>query len=237
MFRAAASASGLSQSSCSMKITVFHTLKVCVCFLSTGTLCLFSENLPCQQGLNWDISVVPCDCSGVFDSLTGRAPTCCVPTLQSSSSVGSTRDCSRTFSRVLGESVDLWKHEENECAPSFLNQVHVVESYLVDHDVAVRAGSLKSSKPDAIMLISTPAPSPAPPVSAQGDLHINTITGETLVFQLCMCGSGLWSASLQKVCHTRVQPSPSSAVHCRSDHPKLFVRRIPEWQIVERIQE
>ena len=123
-----------------------------------------------------------------------------------------------TCTRLLGESFDLWKHEDNECAPSFLNQVHVVETYLVDQDVAVRAGSLKSSKPDAVMLISTPAPSPVPPVSAQGDLHINTITGETLVFQPCMCGSGLWSASLQKVCYTRVQPSPSSAVHCRSDH-------------------
>ena len=36
--------------------------------------------------------------------------------------------------------------------------LHVVETYLIDHNLAVRAGSLKSSNPDAIMLISDASP-------------------------------------------------------------------------------
>ena len=46
-----------------------------------------------------------------------------------------------TFMRthLLGETFDLWKQEENACAPSFLDEVHVEETYLGDHDVAVRA--------------------------------------------------------------------------------------------------
>ena len=40
---------------------------------------------------------------------------------------------------LLGETFDLWKQEENACALSFLDEVHVEETYLGDHDVAVRA--------------------------------------------------------------------------------------------------
>ena len=83
-----------------------------------------------------------------------------------------------TWTRLLGETFDFWKHEENACAPSFLDQVHVNVTFLDDHDVAVCAGSLKSSNAAAVTLSPTTAPAPAPPVTAQGDIHVNTITGK-----------------------------------------------------------
>ena len=68
--------------------------------------------------------------------------------------------------------------------------MHVNVTYLDDHDVIVCAGSLKSSNPAVVTLPPTTAPEPAPPVTAQGDLHVNTINGETLDFWLCMSATG-----------------------------------------------
>ena len=57
-------------------------------------------------------------------------------------------------------------------------------TYFNYHDVAVCGGSLKSENPVGVTLSPTTGPEPAPPVTAQGDLHVNTITGETLDFWL-----------------------------------------------------
>ena len=56
-----------------------------------------------------------------------------------------------------GETFDLWKQEENAWAPSFLDQVHVDDTYLGDHDVAVLAGSLTWLNLAAVTLSPTPA--------------------------------------------------------------------------------
>ena len=98
-------------------------------------------------------------------------------------------------------------------------------------------------------------------MTAQGDFHVNTITGETLDFWLFLCVSGplvlditrlgepegfscrccrsfcstgLWLiSSLERVCYTREQPSPSSADRCKRDYPEVIVWGIPEVRIQE----
>ena len=67
--------------------------------------------------------------------------------------------------------------------------MHVDETYLDDHDVAVRAGSFKRSNLAAVTLSPAPALLPTPQVTAQREPCVNTNTGETFDFWLRLCAS------------------------------------------------
>ena len=84
----------------SNSLTHFEGLRVLPVF---GCSASFRENPQRPKGLKWDVGAVPCDRFRVFNLFTDHALACwslsVAPTLQSSSSPGYTRDCTRTSSR------------------------------------------------------------------------------------------------------------------------------------------